>query len=359
MTLVSCTNTFVLWGVSEAKKSDLSDSMYIFGAPENYANILQEAAEKSREVAWMFNAPAAWKVIIFQLADCGEFDVSKYEVWAGCNQFEAKSLGRKPLVFIENFEQSIPVDEIIEPQVPDGDPVVDATLVHLFDGRYIYYSDLFPPSPVCVRDGDLDIEIESVNLSLIQRGDVLLIRTGSALRSFLRSHAVKWLEERHSGDDVSHFFDVVDTYKATLKKQFGQPEFILRLRKEGLEDQYVANQIERAFADSTIATLRSDAFFKITNAMGLEYGHDEWQAIVNIRTALRQAGHIARQELYETVLADESWQEIVNEPGIAKLNAGSAGEIVLIPVIQKSDKKVKVSISSLGQLRTRQKSYSG
>ena len=40
----------------------------------------------------------------------------------------------------------------------------------------------------------------------------------------------------------------------------------------------------------------------------------------------------------------------MNEPGIAKLKAGSIGEMVLIPVVQKPDQIVRVSVSSLGQL---------
>ena len=130
-----------------------------------------------------------------------------------------------------------------------------------------------------------------------------------------------------------------------------------RLIRDGLKELYVKNQIERAFLPSTIATLRKENFLKISRALELDYGDAEWAAIVKIQTAHRQAGRIAVQELREGVLADESWLETVTEPGIATLNAGAAGEIVLIPVVQKPEQKVQVSIHLIGQLQINQRMF--
>ena len=340
-------------GPSEAKRSDLADVMILFGAPENHANYFKHGAEKSREVAWMFNAPSARKIVVLQLADCPAFDSSKYEIWPGSNQFDAKAFGNRPPVFIEGFQQTIQVREVVTVPSSPGDPVVDATLVHLFDGRYIYYSDTFPPYPICVRSDEFGVEIDDdVRVSELRPGDVLLIRTGSASRSFLRTRAISWLMERNTEREVQRIVEVADTYKKSLKATFGQSEFIARLVRDGMEEHYIRNQIARAFVESTIATQRSENFIKIANAMGFEYGQNEWEAIVRIQTAHRQAGHAAVQELRENVLADESWQEVVSEPGIATLNAGSAGEIVLVPVVQKPDQKVHVAVNSIGHLHT-------
>ena len=289
---------------TQARRSSMVETMIIFGSPENYSNYFKQGVEKSREVAWMFNSPAAQNLVLFQLADCPDFDSTRYEVWAGSNQFKTKSNGEKPAVFIKDFEQSVRIEPIqVVPPTP-GDPVVESYVVHLLDGRYIYYSDLVPPKPTCVRGGEIEVEID---------------RNG----------------------------------ECRFNEKFNNPGFIANLVGAGMEDHYIRHQILRAHIDSTIATQKAENFIQIAQALGLNYGLDEWAAIVNIQTAHRQAGHIASQELRDIVREDESWQDVVNEPGIAKLRAGSIGELVLIPVIQQPDQKISVPVSSLGQLQNK------
>jgi len=341
----------IAMGTTTAKRSDLADVLFLFGAPENHASYFKDGIEKSREVAWIFNAPSARQVVIFQLADGYRFDSSNYEIWAGSNQFDSKSIGNRPSVLIENYEPVEKLDEIVTPPPLPGTPVVDASLVHLFGRRYIYFSDGIPPSAICVRDSEAGVEIDDhVRVSSLQPGDILLVRTGEASRLFLREHAIDWLLEHNDKNDVNKFFGVMDTYKNLLKDKFGKSDFINRLVREGLEEHYIKNQIERSFLQTAIATQSEENFLKISNALGLEYGDIEWTAIVKIQTAHREAGKIAVRELREAVLSNESWLKEVNEPGIATLNAGAAGEIVLIPVLKKLDNKVPVSIHLIGQL---------
>ena len=348
----------VAMGTTSAKRSDLADVMFLFGSSENHASFFKHGIERSREVAWIFNAPSARQVVVFQLADCIPFDSKNYEIWPNSNQFDAKTIGNRPSVFIENFEQSAVLEEIATPPAPPTDPVVEALLVHLFNHRFIYFSDLIPPYAICVRSGEAGIEIDDdVRVSSLRPGDVLLVRTGEASRGFLREHAIKWLRANYKEKEVQSFIAIADTYKKALKSKFHQSDFLRRLIRGGLEEQYIKNQIERAFLPSTIATLRKENFLKISSALELDYGDDEWAAIVKIQTAHRQAGRIAVQELREGVLADESWLETVTEPGIATLNAGAAGEIVLIPVVQKPEQKVQVSIHAIGQLQINQRMF--
>jgi hypothetical protein len=348
----------VAMGTTTAKRSDLADVMFLFGSPEDHASFFKYGIEKSREVAWIFNAPSARQIVVFQLHNCVEFDSNNYEIWPGSNQLDAKSIGDRPPVFIENFEQSDVLEEISTPTIPPTDPVVEALLVHLFNHRYIYFSDLIPPYAICVRSGEAGVEIDDdVKVSSLRPGDVLLVRTGEASRGFLREHAIKWLRENYKEKEVQNFIAIADTYKKALKSKFRQSDFLSRLIRDGLAEHYIKNQIERAFLPSTIATLRKENFLKISEALGLSYGDDEWAAIVKIQTAHRQAGRIAVQELREGVLADESWLETVSEPGIATLKAGAAGEIVLIPVVQKPEKKVQVSIHAIGQLQINQRMF--
>ena len=339
---------------TQARRSSMVETMIIFGSPENYSNYFKQGVEKSREVAWMFNSPAAQNLVLFQLADCPDFDSTRYEVWAGSNQFKTKSNGEKPAVFIKDFEQSVRIEPIqVVPPTP-GDPVVESYVVHLLDGRYIYYSDLVPPKPTCVRGGEIEVEIDDdIRASSLQPGDVLLIRTGAASHSFLRSHAKVWLEARFGESETIRMIEVADDYKVRLREKYNNPGFIANLVGAGMEDHYIRHQILRAHIDSTIATQKAENFIQIAQALGLNYGLDEWAAIVNIQTAHRQAGHIASQELRDIVREDESWQDVVNEPGIAKLRAGSIGELVLIPVIQQPDQKISVPVSSLGQLQNK------
>jgi hypothetical protein len=348
----------VAMGTRAAKRSDLADVMFLFGSPETHASFFTHGIERSREVAWIFNAPSARQVVVFQLADCFPFDSKNYEIWLDSNQFDAKSIGNRPSVFIENYEQSTELEEIATPPAPPTDPVVEALLVHLFNHRFIYFSDLIPPYAICVRSGEAGVEIDDdVKVSSLRPGDVLLVRTGEASRSFLREHAIKWLRANYKEKEVQSFIAIADTYKKALKSKFHQSEFMRRLIRDGLKELYVKNQIERAFLPSTIATLRKENFLKISRALELDYGDAEWAAIVKIQTAHRQAGRIAVQELREGVLADESWLETVTEPGIATLNAGAAGEIVLIPVVQKPEQKVQVSIHLIGQLQINQRLF--
>ena len=345
-------------GTTVARRSDLADVMFLFGSPENYAGFYAQGIERSREVAWIFNAPSARQVVVFQLADSFPFDTKNYEIWAGSNQFDAKSIGDRPSAFIENYEQSAVLEEITTPAAPPTDPVVEALLVHLFNHRFIYFSDVIPPYAICVRSGEAGVEIDDdVKVSSLRPGDVLLVRTGEASRGFLREHAIKWLRANYKEKEVQSFIEIADTYKKALKSKFHQSEFVRRLMRDGLEEQYIKNQIERAFLPSTIATLRKENFLNISRALELDYGDTEWAAIVKIQTAHRQAGRIAVQELREGVLADESWLETVTEPGIATLNAGAAGEIVLIPVVQKPEQKVQVSIHLIGQLQINQRMF--
>lgn len=330
---------------------EAAEILFIFGAPENHANPYNIEIEKSREVAWLFNSPAARKILIYQLADCPSFDSSLYEIWPGSNQFQAKSVGEKPSAFIEGFEPVIRIDPIDEPLSNPGDPVVEAVVVHLFNGRYIYYSDVVPPKPTCVRSDEIEIEIDDrVRASSLRPGDVLLIRTGVASHTFLSSHAKVWLTERYGDSDTEEMFKIVDTYKKSLQAKYNDANFIRNLVNSGMEEGYIKNQILRAYVGSTIATLKSENFIQIAQALGLNYGPAEWSAIVKLQTAHRQAGHVASQELRDIVRENDSWQDVVSEPGIAKLKAGSIGEMVLIPVVQKPDQIVRVSVSSLGQL---------
>ena len=337
--------------LNQARKIEAAEIMFIFGAPENHANYFKKGIEKSREVAWLFNSPAARKILIYQLADCPSFDSSLYEIWPGSNQFQSKSVGEKPPAFIESFEPIVGIDPIHEPPSVPGDPVVDAVVVHLFNGRYIYYSEAVPPKPTCVRSGELEVEIDDdVRASALQPGDVLLIRTGAASHTFLRSHAKVWLVEKYGDLATEKMFEIADTYKKSLQTKYDDLGFIRQLVNGGMEEGYIRNQILRSFVGSTIATQKPENFIQIAQALGLNYGQESWSAIINLQTAHRQAGHAASQELREIVREDDSWQDVVNEPGIAKLKAGSIGEMVLIPVVQKPDQIIRVSVSSLGQL---------
>jgi hypothetical protein len=147
--------------------------------------------------------------------------------------------------------------------------------------------------------------------------------------------------------------EVADNYKSRLREKYNDAGFVASLVSSGMEDHYIRHQMLRAHIDSTIATQKSENFIKISQALRLDYGEAEWNAIVNIQTAHRQAGHIASLELRDIVREDESWQDVVNEPGIAKLRAGSIGELVLIPVIQQPDQKISVPVSSLGHLQSK------
>jgi hypothetical protein len=306
----------------------------------------------------LFNAPAARQVVIFQLADSVPFEASKYEIWAGSNQFDVKPVGTRPSVMIEHYEQSMILDDIVVNEPLPTDPIVDASIVHLFNHRFIYFSDQIPPFAICVRNGEAGVEIENdVRVSSLRPGDVLLLRTGEASRSFLREHAIKWLRESYKEKDIQNFIYVADTYKKQLQTKYRNADFINRLVRDGLEEHYVRHQILQSFLPSKIATQRKENFIKISQALDLKYGDVEWDAIVKIQTAHRQAGHIAVRDLREGVLADESWLETVTEPGIATLNAGAAGEIVLIPVVQKSTQIVQVSIHSIGQLQINQRMF--
>ena len=339
---------------TQARRSSVVETMMIFGAPENYSNYFKQGIEKSREVAWLFNSPVAKNLVLFQLADCPPFDSTRYEVWAGSNQFNTKSNGERPSVFLKDFEQSLQIDPIqFIPPIP-GDPVVESYVVHLLNGLYIYYSDLVPPKPTCVRSGEIEVEIDDdIRASSLQPGDVLLIRTGAASHSFLRSHAKVWLEQRFGSADVTRMLEIADSYKSRLREKYSDAGFVASLVSSGMEDHYIRHQMLRAHIDSTIATQKSENFIKISQALRLDYGEAEWNAIVNIQTAHRQAGHIASLELRDIVREDESWQDVVNEPGIAKLRAGSIGELVLIPVIQQPEQKISVPVSSLGHLQSK------
>lgn len=340
--------------LNQARQLEGAEIMFIFGAPENHANYFKNGIEKSREVAWLFNSPVARKILIYQLADCPSFDSSLYEIWPGSNQFQAKSVGEKPSTFIENFEPTMVIDPIREPRSLPGDPVVEAVVVHLFNGRYIYFSEVVPPKPTCVRSGEIEVEIDDdVRASALQPGDVLLVRTGATSHTFLRTHAKVWLVEKYGNLETEQMFEIADTYKKSLQAKYHDSGFIRQLINSGMEEGYIRNQILRSYVGSTIATQKPENFIQIAKALGLNYGQEAWTAIKKLQTAHRQAGHAASQELREIVREDDSWQDVVNEPGIAKLKAGSIGEMVLIPVVQKPDQIVRVSVSSLGQLHSK------
>ena len=338
--------------LTQLRELESTEIMVIFGAPENYANYFKSGIEKSREVAWLFNSPAARRILMYQFADCLSFDVSLYEIWPGAGQFQHRSLGERPTAFIESFEPVARIEPINVAPPSHGDPVVEALVVHLFNGRYIYYSDLVPPKATCVRSGEFEVEIDEIRASSLQPGDVLLIRTGAASHSFLSAHAKVWLVEKYDESEAERIFEIVDTYKKLLQTKYDDPGFISGLVKNGMEEVYVRNQILRAFIGSTIATQRPENFIQIAQALGLDYGQDAWHDISKLQTAHRRAGHIASQELKDIVRENDSWQDLVNEPGIARLRAGSIGEMILIPVVQKPDQIVKVSVGSLGQLQS-------
>ena len=337
---------------TRAKRSNIADAVFIFGSPERQAGWFKSGIERSREVAWIFNAPSAREIVQFQLADGLPFNSSNYEVWDGAQQFVPKLVGSKPLIDLPQFEQILHIDEVREPSYSVSDPVVDATLVHLLDGRYVYYSDVVPPRPICVRNGESSIEIDDdLRVSSLRAGDVLLIRTGSASRSYLRHHAMTWLLERYEQEEIDSFFGIIETYKNALKSKYGSRQFIADAVRKGLKEHYVQHQILRSFSETTIATQRPENFITIAQTLGLGFGEKEWKAVSQIQVAHRKAGTTAVSELQENVINDESWLDIVSGPGIATLNSGSAGEIVLIPVISTPSIKHQVSLTELGRLK--------
>jgi hypothetical protein len=345
---------------TRAKRSDIGDTMYVFGAPEDHAGPFKKGNERSREVAWVFNSPSARELIQFQFADSPPFDVSKYEVWPGTQQLKPKIVGSRPYIEIPQFEQQIHIEEVHQPNFTESDPVVDASLVHLLDGRYVYYSELVPPRPICIRSGEASVEIDDdVKVSALRPGDVLLIRTGSASHSYLRQHAIAWLQTQFEQSDIDSFFEIIDTYKTALKSKYGSSLFLGEAKRQGLDEHYVRRQILRAFNNTTIATQSKQNFIALSNALGLAFGDHEWSAVSRIQTAHRQAGSAAMDELRESVKNDDTWLGTVNEPGIAVLNSGSAGEIVLIPVVSEVVVKHRVSVNDLGQLKLNRRILNG
>ena len=294
-------------------------------------------ASRRREVAWMFDAPAARQTI--QVMWAGEnFDITDYQLWEDIQLRLSTEIG--PTRFRTDVSGLVPSMLVLPPtDVSDGVESVDLNFV---EGYRVSYGLEYGPKPHVIETDDYEVDIDSEKISKVGNGDVLLMRLDNAARSFVQTEARRAMGEESYDAAVR----LRDNFKQSIVGASRQPDAEAHLFGAGFENpQYYLRVCEDPLY---IGPSTEEAYVRLCMALRVEPAIAEYREFVRLRTFHRQAGIKARTLLIEKLKSDRSWEDAVRDAGYCRMSYPEIGEILIAAVLQTS--KSKVSIASLGRV---------
>lgn len=341
--------TVSLMSVSEARRSDMADVLFVLSDPEEHEHDgLKPWAARTRSMSWILNAPSARIIVCLLLNDSREFDVGRFEIWPGAGQFDAIIEGRRERIDLATDYVPPPFSEptIIAPQ--PGDLTVDAIRFRLADGSTVYFSEKAGPSPRLLARDEFGVEILTPSsLGFIGRGSVVLVNASEASRNFINREAERLLREEHSPSAIREFREVVRAYKEALLA--ANVEDLIRWAKgRNLSEAYIRQQIQSAGMADTFATQDKRRFDIICDLVGLPVQDSQWYAVSRLQIANRMAGRTAKERLRLAIAEDESLYEQILEPSLVTVQDPELGAIIVSAVVDDPVRVTNFGVSNLG-----------
>lgn len=342
-----------------AKRVDVGEACFIFGSPESLHGLglhWMEQTEAERSVAWLFNAPIAREVCVVSWPGNRAFKVDNYALFPGSSLKITSSTGREvfPIQssaeFVRRLAEAAPLPT--NHGVPDNE-LVEARALQLAGGLWVYFGTKGTgPQPDRITETDFELTVEDVSsLNHLAEGDRLVIRDGDASRRFLEAEADKWLREKYGKDEPEACKAVRDRFRAgvlSLEENWHKVQHTVNL---GLSTDEIKYRFRLAH-DRTHIAPESEAVYRVlSKAFSGEPTSEDWDRIRHLRSAMKRAGRIARQEMEQRITQDDSWNDIVDIPDAATVNMGDLGSLVISRILQILPDPVHVPISRLGQLQ--------
>ena len=294
-------------------------------------------AVRRREVAWMFDAPAARQTI--QVMWAGEdFDIADYQLWDDVELKLQTEIG--PTRFRTDVSGLVP--SLLMPPLPEVSGGVEGVNLDFVEGYRVSYALEFGPKPHVIETDDFDIDIDSEKITKVTNGDVLLMRLDTAAMSFVQTEARNLMGEE-SYDSAAR---LRDRFKQSIVDAARQRDAESHLFGAGFDNpQYYLRVCEDP---SYIGPNTQDVYVRLCMALRVEPKIAEYQEFVRLRVFHRQAGIKARNMLIEHLKSDRGWEDNVRDEGFCQLAFPGVGKILIAAVLQTS--KSKVPLASLGRV---------
>lgn len=339
----------------EARRLSPWGHSILFGNPEAHISTFGQQTTAVRHPAnWMISAPAGFSQTVLLTEGCPTFNSVKYAPWR-------TALPPKSICKVERPGQ-IRTDIIPEwvPEPPKSLSDVTSKYTGLVSARpillpsnyWIYFSTSsgFGPKPLVATVVDGEVSAAYSELSNLNPGDFLVIRSARASREYLRNQASEYIDRKHGHGTSEADFMALDQFKSHIR-EFSLNDFAVQnLVNAGLDRAEARMRINQAWDDTAIAPDQKSDFEKLCQAAGYAHASVSWPRLVRIRTAMRTAGHIAMRELISTLKEDSEWPEIVDGGEMCVSANEDFGEIHIAKILEISNTTQDLHLVSLGKL---------
>lgn len=339
---------------NELKNGDIVDLAILFGSPEHHGGFHSPWSVRSKEMAWLFNAPASYNTLVLSWPGNEEFRAETYTYWPEAQAIKTKASG--PTAFQLKFEfESFGAN--IQPFISERDRgkesgLVTATAFALPNDNWVFYASNVGPRPNQISNDEFGFTIREVrSTENLEIGNVLVLRTEVAEREFLDKAAADWLDERNWPGFFDSCKKAKDEFRGAIRLLAQTHDSSLdKLQRAGLREDFARHQLAGAWDPNVIATRSQSDYVTIAQIAGLIVTELDWKLVSNLRSAYRQAGHRARSLIQELITTDVNWEDQVNTPEIVLIDGDELGEVKLAPICGISQSINLIPISHLGQL---------
>lgn len=335
--------------LTEAKRLPSCAVTLLAGSPELHVDWRTPPEWRHRLISWLFNAPMSPHVVALLWSGSHPFDAARYEPSRTSSVVDPRTVGPAPLPPLPPPPRRTPP--------PPPDPVVGGLRVpaidfELPDRCWISFGVDHGPRPVRIDDdSEFDIDVEdNVPVRRLRPGDVLVVVEGAKNVELRRSLCADWIDRSSAVFTATAAQAMVDGYKKAIRARSGDRGFISELRRKGLKDDYIQQQIARAADRRTIAPQHVATFSFIATAAGYEPPADAWDKIQALRIGYQYAGRIINERLKDAVTKDVSWLDAIGRREMARVEIEDLGSVTLAPILGVGDDPVERAESELGEV---------
>lgn len=328
--------SFRLVSASDFKRAGIWDVAVYLG-PQYASFSGTPIALRRREVAWMYDAPAALQTI--QVMWAGErFDLADYKVWDAIELQLGTEIG--PTRFRTDISRFVP-SLLVGPSSQDNDGV-DSVDFHFADGYRVSYSADFGPKPHAITIDDFDVDIHPTVVSKVAESEVLLMRLDSTARSFVQAEARRAMGYA----DYDHAVKLRDEFKSAIVAAARQSEAETHLLRAHFENPLYYMRV--CEDPNYIGPDSQETYVKLCMALRVEPDVSAYQTFVRLRIFHRQAGVKARATMIEQLVTSRAWEETIRDDGYCRIRFTDVGEVLIAAVLKIS--KSRTALSALGRV---------
>jgi hypothetical protein len=341
-----------------ARRNENCDVTVIPGPPERLSDWRIPYAERSRHIAWLFNAPMSPHVLSISWGGASSFDAASYESNPNSPRLDARVLAdagfpRELRGFLDDDDEPLPnwrptPDYVTREAVRCRDFILP-------NNYWISYGIDAGPYPTRIPlDSEYEVDIDDEHrASHLEIGDVLVLFEGSKERDLRDAFCAEWVNERRS-ENFETATETVSAYKAAIWARRYDPAFKTALKKAGFRDDYIQAQIARANpSDPAMGPRDQDNFGLIAQAAGWSPPPNSWEHIRLLRGGYQHAGRRIRDQLRDIVRSNQSWHDAIVAKEIAVLKVPALGRITLAPILAVVPDESLRDLEDLGNIRKR------